>query len=105
MVGKTALRERFMGGNFNPVYLMTIGADFAVKRVELDGKDTAKQACFEMLLGKDRDPRIFIKPGHYNPETGKSYIRISPPIDAITKELIDLAVEKTIEPVLRDARR
>lgn len=34
-VGKTALRERFLGKDFSTSYLMTIGADFAVKETEL----------------------------------------------------------------------
>lgn len=37
-VGKTALRERFLGKGFASNYLMTIGADFAVKQLEIDGK-------------------------------------------------------------------
>lgn len=35
-VGKTALRERFLGRGFNPNYLMTIGADFGVHTLELE---------------------------------------------------------------------
>lgn len=34
-VGKTCLRERFMGKEFSADYYMTIGADFAVKKVVL----------------------------------------------------------------------
>ena len=37
-VGKTALRERFLGKGFASNYLMTIGADFAVKQLAMDGK-------------------------------------------------------------------
>ena len=33
-VGKTTLRKRFMGEGFTASYLVTIGADFAVKNVE-----------------------------------------------------------------------
>jgi len=33
-VGKTTLRRRFMGEGFTASYLVTIGADFAVKNVE-----------------------------------------------------------------------
>lgn len=33
-VGKTALRDRYMGKNFSSNYIMTIGADFSVKKVE-----------------------------------------------------------------------
>ncbi len=34
MVGKTSLRRRYLGQGFDYNYLMTIGADFGVKRVE-----------------------------------------------------------------------
>lgn len=33
-VGKTALRQRYMGRGFKSQYMMTIGADFAIKDVE-----------------------------------------------------------------------
>jgi small GTP-binding protein len=42
-VGKTALRHRYLGEGFKQSYSMTIGADFAVKRVELDGKEIVAQ--------------------------------------------------------------
>ena len=55
-VGKTALRNRFMGKDFAADYLMTIGADFASKAVKLDGKtvkfqiwDLAGQPRFEAV--------------------------------------------------------
>ncbi len=66
-------------------------------RVEIQGAKSAKYACNEMLLGKNRDPRVFMKAGHEN------YTRIAPPPGAMTKELIDMAVEKTIAPVLSKA--
>lgn len=68
-------------------------------RVEVEGVESTKPLCLEMLLGKNRNPRVFMKHGHNN------FTRISPPIGAITKDLIDLAVEKTIAPVLKNARR
>ncbi len=37
-VGKTSLRERYLGKNLSSNYLMTIGADFAVKTASIDGK-------------------------------------------------------------------
>ena len=37
-VGKTSLRERFLGKEFKSNYLMTVGADYAVKIYELNGK-------------------------------------------------------------------
>ncbi|OLS27883.1 MAG: GTPase KRas precursor [Candidatus Heimdallarchaeota archaeon LC_3] len=37
-VGKTALRERYLGRGFQSKYMMTIGADFALKETTIDGK-------------------------------------------------------------------
>ena len=42
-VGKTALRTRYLGEGFKKSYSMTIGADFAVKRVNLDGHEIVAQ--------------------------------------------------------------
>lgn len=42
-VGKTALRHRYLGEGFKQSYSMTIGADFAVKRVKLDNEDIVAQ--------------------------------------------------------------
>lgn len=42
-VGKTALRHRYLGEGFKQSYSMTIGADFAVKRVDLDGEEIVAQ--------------------------------------------------------------
>ena len=36
-VGKTALRERFLGKGFQSGYILTIGADFAVQNLPIDG--------------------------------------------------------------------
>jgi ornithine--oxo-acid transaminase len=74
-------------------------------RVEIKGAETAKHACLEMLVGKDREPRVFMKHGHANPELNVAYTRIAPPPGAMTKELIDQAVEKTISPVLSQASK
>jgi len=38
-VGKTALRERYLGKGFQAKYLMTIGADFALKESVISGRD------------------------------------------------------------------
>ena len=37
-VGKTSLREKFLGKEFKSNYLMSVGADFAVKQYELKGR-------------------------------------------------------------------
>lgn len=75
----------------------------ALIRVELAGVKTTKYACLEMLVGENRDPRVFMKAGHYDAKRDVAYTRISPPIGAMTKKLIDLAVDNTIIPVLEDA--
>ncbi|MFX1513985.1 MAG: Rab family GTPase [Promethearchaeota archaeon] len=38
-VGKTSLRERYLGKGFKSGYTMTIGADFAVKESNVDGNE------------------------------------------------------------------
>ena len=38
-VGKTSLRSRFFGEGFKAQYMMTIGADFAVKRHNIDDQE------------------------------------------------------------------
>ncbi|MHA2274635.1 MAG: GTP-binding protein, partial [Candidatus Kariarchaeaceae archaeon] len=55
-VGKTALRHRYLGEGFQSKYMMTIGADFALKEVTIDGKaikfqiwDLAGQQRFEVV--------------------------------------------------------
>ncbi|MHA1911612.1 MAG: GTP-binding protein [Candidatus Kariarchaeaceae archaeon] len=42
-VGKTALRQRYLGEGFKQSYAMTIGADFAVKRVTIDNQEFISQ--------------------------------------------------------------
>ena len=42
-VGKTSLRNRFMGRGFNTSHLMTIGADFASYVKPIDGKNVTYQ--------------------------------------------------------------
>ncbi|MFX0014753.1 MAG: Rab family GTPase [Promethearchaeota archaeon] len=55
-VGKTSLRERFLGKGFQSGYILTIGADFAVQNLEIDGMqykfqiwDLAGQQRFEAV--------------------------------------------------------
>lgn len=42
-VGKTSLRERYMGRPFQSTYMMTIGADFATKNTVIDEKEVKFQ--------------------------------------------------------------
>jgi small GTP-binding protein len=55
-VGKTALRERYLGKQFSSGYVMTIGADFAVKRTEIKTEDGTKSVKFQIwdLAGQPR---------------------------------------------------
>ncbi|MFX1538667.1 MAG: GTP-binding protein, partial [Promethearchaeota archaeon] len=58
-VGKTALRERFLGKGFSASYLQTIGADFATTDKQLnivvDGQSQVKTARFQIwdLAGQE----------------------------------------------------
>lgn len=53
-VGKTAIRERFLGRGFSQSYLQTIGADFASteKEVEIEGKKFSVQFQIWDLAGQ-----------------------------------------------------
>ncbi len=56
-VGKSTLRQRFMGETPSKNYIMTVGADFAVKHVNMEGRqvilqiwDLAGQQVFNQIL-------------------------------------------------------
>ena len=55
-VGKTAIRQRYLGKGFQSTYLMTIGADFAVKEVNIKFKETSYPIKFQIwdLAGQPR---------------------------------------------------
>ncbi|MFX1254613.1 MAG: Rab family GTPase [Promethearchaeota archaeon] len=55
-VGKTAIRQRYLGKGFQSTYLMTIGADFAVKEVHINYKETSYPIKFQIwdLAGQPR---------------------------------------------------
>jgi small GTP-binding protein len=55
-VGKTALRERYLGKQFSSGYVMTIGADFAVKKTKIKTEDGEKEVKFQIwdLAGQPR---------------------------------------------------
>ncbi len=55
-VGKTALRERYLGKQFSTGYVMTIGADFAVKKTEINTEEGKKSIKFQIwdLAGQPR---------------------------------------------------
>ena len=55
-VGKTALRERYLGKQFSTGYVMTIGADFAVKKTVIDTEEGTKTVKFQIwdLAGQPR---------------------------------------------------
>lgn len=37
-VGKTAIMKRFTDGTFEPTYMSTIGVDFAIRNLDIEGK-------------------------------------------------------------------
>ena len=51
-VGKTSLRKTYLGEGFQQIYSLTIGADFAAKRVEID--NVRISANIWDLAGQDR---------------------------------------------------
>ncbi len=55
-VGKTALRERYLGKQFSSGYVMTIGADFAVKKTQIKTEEGEKEVKFQIwdLAGQPR---------------------------------------------------
>ncbi|MHA1976298.1 MAG: Rab family GTPase [Candidatus Hodarchaeales archaeon] len=55
-VGKTALRERYLGKQFSSGYVMTIGADFAVKKTHINTEEGKKSVKFQIwdLAGQPR---------------------------------------------------
>lgn len=55
-VGKTALRERYLGKQFSSGYVMTIGADFAVKQTRITTEEGKKDVKFQIwdLAGQPR---------------------------------------------------
>lgn len=55
-VGKTALRERYLGKQFSSGYVMTIGADFAVKKTQITTEEGEKEVKFQIwdLAGQPR---------------------------------------------------
>ncbi|MHA2298705.1 MAG: GTP-binding protein [Candidatus Hodarchaeales archaeon] len=61
-VGKTALRHRFIGEDFQSSYLMTIGADFSIYEVDIDGKRVKFQIWD--LAGQQRFAAV--REGYYN---------------------------------------
>ena len=44
-VGKTCLLLRYANDSFSPTFITTIGIDFKIKNIELDGKRIKLQVC------------------------------------------------------------
>ncbi len=65
-VGKTALKTRYLGDTFKKSYTITIGADFAVKRVNIDGQEVTLQIWD--LAGQPRFAKV--REVYYNGTTG-----------------------------------
>ena len=101
-IGKKAIKL----GNYITSKLKNLGISSenrgALIRLNLPGLETAKYACYEMLLG-EREPRVFMKDGHS--ENGVAYVRIAPVIGAMADklELVDETLKKTISPVVEQA--
>jgi len=55
-VGKTSIRKRYLGEGFKASYGMTVGADFAVKRVNVDGENITLQIWD--LAGQQRFSKV-----------------------------------------------
>lgn len=104
-VGKTALRERYLGGSFSPTYLMTIGADFAVKEINLtvDDEEYSIKGSIWDLAGQVNFQHVralYYKGAHamimvYDTTTRASFVNIDKWIAEITSKgtnLTDLAV-------------
>ncbi|RYH32261.1 hypothetical protein EON65_01015 [archaeon] len=48
-VGKTCLLLRYANDSFSPTFITTIGIDFKIKNIQLDGKRIKLQvSCFQM---------------------------------------------------------
>ncbi len=52
-VGKTSLKNQFLGSGFNPKYLITIGADFAIRDIKLSNGQEYKLQIWD-LAGQPR---------------------------------------------------
>jgi hypothetical protein len=49
-VGKTCLLLRYANDSFSPTFITTIGIDFKIKNIQLDGKRIKLQVSFSALL-------------------------------------------------------
>ena len=65
-VGKTALKTRYLGDTFKKNYTITIGADFAVKRMNINGEEITLQIWD--LAGQPRFSKV--REVYYNGTTG-----------------------------------
>jgi len=78
-------------------------------RIELPGVESAKPACYEMLLGENINPRVFMKYGHTEKINGiqTAFTRMAPVIIPMHKDLklVDKTIDKTIAPTLLEAMR
>jgi Ras-related protein Rab-8A len=50
-VGKTCLLLRYANDSFSPTFITTIGIDFKIKNIQLDGKRIKLQVGIESLCG------------------------------------------------------
>lgn len=51
-VGKTCLLLRYANDSFSPTFITTIGIDFKIKNIQLDGKRIKLQVCTRFIFAK-----------------------------------------------------
>jgi len=65
-VGKTALRNKFMGRGFNEVYLLTLGADFSPKAIKIvDDERNTQTLRFQIWDIAGQDTFSSVRPRYY----------------------------------------
>ena len=97
--------QRF-AGHLAGIPRVTITYRGALMAIEIRGLSSPKPLC-RSVLSDPYKKRVIMKPGHVytDPHTNipRSFIRIAPPILAITDEMIDEACVHTIRPALERA--
>ena len=58
-VGKTCLLLRYANDSFSPTFITTIGIDFKIKNIQLEGKRIKLQA-FNIYICNKRFPNLYI---------------------------------------------
>lgn len=71
-VGKTALRYRYLGKGFKAQYMMTIGADFAIKEIQLSKNTPSKRPSVQCQIWDLAGQPLFVhvRPLYYQGSHG-----------------------------------